>query len=297
MAKERNEAQKKAAELLQHIPIVECELMTSKPFYKDNRTKNVRVCKINDDLWVPTTELANGHPNSSRITKLRNTGELTSKDFLPLRSKGFQPCWFISRSAVIRLQDKIEEIINWDLGIQCLRAILDTISSKEISAEAYVFSKEDADRIYNIYDMRIELLREGKKQKSQESEDDYDANDFKDEYLKKMFSATEEETQEAMSAMEDIDELAGRIVGLCMDWVKHTGNRGGDWGNGLVMGLTKATSYLLIALDRQGKKEKGKPSIIEFYQAMLPVCLDIAKNDIEQKEAIEREKKAKEGYN
>ena len=69
MAKERNEAQKKAAELLQHIPIVECELMTSKPFYKDNRTKNVRVCKINDDLWVPTTELANGHPNSSRITK------------------------------------------------------------------------------------------------------------------------------------------------------------------------------------------------------------------------------------
>lgn len=297
MAKERNEAQKKAAELLQHIPIVECELMTSKPFYKDNRTKNVRVCKINDDLWVPTTELANGHPNSSRITKLRNTGELTSKDFLPLRSKGFQPCWFISRSAVIRLQDKIEEVINWDLGIQCLRAILDTISSKEISAEAYVFSKEDADRIYNIYDMRIELLREGKKQKSQESEDDYDANDFKDEYLKKMFSATEEEMQEAMSAMEDIDELAGRIVGLCMDWVKHTGNRGGDWGNGLVMGLTKATSYLLIALDRQGKKEKEKPSIIEFYQAMLPVCLDIAKNDIEQKEAIEREKKAKEGYN
>lgn len=295
MAKEKNKVQRMAAELLQHIPFVECNTITSRPFYKDNRTKNVRVCRINDDIWVPTIELANGSPNSSRITKLRNTGELTSKDFLPLRSKGFQPCWFISRAAIIRLQDKLEEIIGWEHGILCLRAILDTISNDEISAETYEFTKEEAEHIYEVYDRRIELLREGKKQL--EEEQDYDEDNFRDEYMKRMFSANDEEMQEAMSAMEDIDELAGQIVGLCMDWVKHTGNRGGDWGNGLVMGLTKATSYLLTALDRQGKKVKGKPSIIEFYQAMLPVCLEIAKNDIEQKEAAEREKRAKEGIN
>ena len=294
MAKEKNKAQIMATELLQHIPFVECNTITSRPF-DNNRTKKVRVCRINDDLWVPTIELANGSPSSSRITKLRNTGELTSKDFLPLRSKGFQPCWFISRAAIIRLQDKLEEIIGWEHGILCLRAILDTISNDDISAEAFEFTKEEAEHIYEVYDRRIELLREGKKM--QEQEQDYDEDDFRDEYMKKIFSTTDEEMQEAMSAMEDIDELAAQIVTLCMDWVKHTGNRGGDWGNGLVMGLAKATSYLLTALDRQGKKEKGKPSIIEFYQAMLPVCLDIAKNDIEQKEAIEREKKAKECYN
>ena len=44
-------------------------------------------------------------------------------------------------------------------------------------------------------------------------------------------------------------------------------------------------------------KKEGQPSIIEFYQAMLPLCLEIAKNDIEQKEAADRDKKAKEGYN
>lgn len=294
MAKEKNKAQIMATELLQHIPFVECNTITSRPF-DNNRTKKVRVCRINDDLWVPTIELANGSPSSSRITKLRNTGELTSKDFLPLRSKGFQPCWFISRAAIIRLQDKLEEIIGWEHGILCLRAILDTISNDDISAEALEFTEEEAEHIYEVYDRRIELLREGKKM--QEQEQDYDEDDFRDEYMKKIFSTTDEEMQEAMSAMEDIDELAAQIVALCMDWVKHTGNRGGDWGNGLVMGLTKATSYLLTALDRQGKKEKGKPSIIEFYQAMLPVCLEIAKNDIEQKEAAEREKRAKDGIN
>lgn len=294
MAKEKNKAQIMATELLQHIPFVECNTITSRPF-DNNRTKKVRVCRINDDLWVPTIELANGSPSSSRITKLRNTGELTSKDFLPLRSKGFQPCWFISRAAIIRLQDKLEEIIGWEHGILCLRAILDTISNDDISAEAFEFTKEEAEHIYEVYDRRIELLREGKKM--QEQEQDYDEDDFRDEYMKKIFSTTDEEMQEAMSAMEDIDELAAQIVALCMDWVKHTGNRGGDWGNGLVMGLTKATSYLLTALDRQGKKEKGKPSIIEFYQAMLPVCLEIAKNDIEQKEAAEWEKRAKDGIN
>ena len=193
------------------------------------------------------------------------------------------------------MQDKLEEIIGWEHGILCLRAILDTISNDDISAEAFEFTKEEAEHIYEVYDRRIELLREGKKM--QEQEQDYDEDDFRDEYMKKIFSTTDEEMQEAMSAMEDIDELAAQIVALCMDWVKHTGNRGGDWGNGLVMGLTKATSYLLTALDRQGKKEKGKPSIIEFYQAMLPVCLEIAKNDIEQKEAAEREKRAKDGIN
>ena len=294
MAKEKNKAQIMATELLQHIPFVECNTITSRPF-DNNRTKKVRVCRINDDLWVPTIELANGSPSSSRITKLRNTGELTSKDFLPLRSKGFQPCWFISRAAIIRLQDKLEEIIGWEHGILCLRAILDTISNDDISAEAFEFTEEEAEHIYEVYDRRIELLREGKKM--QEQEQDYDEDDFRDEYMKKIFSTTDKEMQEAMSAMEDIDELAAQIVALCMDWVKHTGNRGGDWGNGLVMGLTKATSYLLTALDRQGKKEKGKPSIIEFYQAMLPVCLEIAKNDIEQKEAAEREKRAKDGIN
>ena len=297
MEKEKNKAQKMAAELLKHIPFVECETITSRPFYKDGRTYKIRVCKINDDFWVPMTELVYGHPSISRLTKLRNTGELTSKDFLPLRSKGFKPYWFISRSAIIRLKDKIEEIINWDLGIQCLRAILDTISNEDISVKAFVFSKEDADRIYDVYDMRIELLREGKKQEKLGVEQHYSVNDFNDEYLKKAFSLTDEELQEATKAMEGIDELAGQIVGLCMDWVKHKGDKGGDWGNGMVMGLTKATSYLLIALDRQGKRKKGKLSIIEFYQAMLTVCLEIAKHDIEQKETAERKKKEKEEYN
>ena len=63
-------------------------------------------------------------------------------------------------------------------------------------------------------------------------------------------------------------------------------------------GRTKATSYLLTALDKQSTRKDGKKiSIIEFYQAMLPVCLEIAKNDIEQKESAEREKRAKEGIN
>ena len=131
----------------------------------------------------------------------------------------------------------------------------------------------------------------------QEQEEDFSESDFKDEFMKKFFSATEEEVQEAMNAMKDIDELAGQIISLCMDWVKHTGAKGGDWGNGMVMGLTKATSYLLIALDRQATKENGRPSIIELYQSMLPTCIEIAKNDIAQKEAMEREKRKKEGYN
>ena len=239
-------------------------------------------------------DLADGSPNSSKIIKLRNTGELTSKDFLPLRSKGFQPCWFISRAAIIRLKDKLEEIVKWDMSKLCLQAILDTITNEQISTEAFVFSTEEAERVYEVYDRRIELLREGKKQ---EQKQDYDEDDFRDEYLKKLFSVTDEEMQQAMSAMEDIDELAGQIVGLCMDWIKHTDGKGGDWGNGLVLGLTKATSYLLVVLERQRKRKKVKPTIIDFYQAVLPVSIDIVKNVIEQKEAAEREKRAKEDYN
>ena len=177
-------------------------------------------------------------------------------------------------------------------------AILDTISNEQIEVpKAYEFSKEEADHIYEIHDRRLELLREGKKLEKQEQEEDFSESDFKDEFMKKFFSATEEEVQEAMNAMKDIDELAGQIISLCMDWVKHTGAKGGDWGNGMVMGLTKATSYLLIALDRQATKENGRPSIIELYQSMLPTCIEIAKNDIAQKEAMEREKRKKEGYN
>ena len=36
-------------------------------------------------------------------------------------------------------------------------------------------------------------------------------DDAKDAYLKKLFSSTEEEMQEAMGAMKDIDVLAGSI--------------------------------------------------------------------------------------
>ena len=295
---EKNKAQKMAAELLQQIPFVECKVIETLPFFHDNRTKKVRVCQINGELWVPTIELGYGSPETNRINKLRFTGELTSKDLLPLRSKGSSPSWFISHSAILRLQDQIDEIIHWEGCKACYHAILDTISNEQIEVpKAYEFSKEEADHIYEIHDRRLELLREGKKLEKQEQEEDFSESDFKDEFMKKFFSTTEEEVQEAMNAMKDIDELAGQIISLCMDWVKHTGAKGGDWGNGMVMGLTKATSYLLIALDRQATKENGRPSIIEFYQSMLPTCIEIAKNDIAQKEAMEREKRKKEGYN
>ena len=297
MEKEKNKAQKMAAELLQQIPFVECKLVETRPFFHDNRTKKVRVCKINGELWVPTIELGYGSPETNKISKLRFTGELTSQDLLPLRSKGSSPSWFIRHSAILRLQDQLEEIIHWEGCIACFHAILDMISDEKIDAKAYEFSKEELDNIYAIHDRRLELLREGKKLEKLGQEEDFSESDFKDEFMKKFFSATEEELQEAMNAMEDIDELAGRIIGLCLDWVKHTGDKGGDWGNGLVMALTKATSYLLIALDRQATKEKGRPSIIEFYQSMLPACLELAKEDIAKKEAEEREKRAKEGYN
>ena len=295
---EKNKAQKMAAELLQQIPFVECKVIETLPFFHDNRTKKVRVCQINGELWVPTIELGYGSPETNRINKLRFTGELTSKDLLPLRSKGSSPSWFISHSAILRLQDQIDEIIHWEGCKACYHAILDTISNEQIEVpKVYEFSKEEADHIYEIHDRRLELLREGKKLEKQEQEEDFSESDFKDEFMKEFFYATEEEVQEAMNAMKDIDELAGQIISLCMDWVKHTGAKGGDWGNGMVMGLTKATSYLLIALDRQATKENGRPSIIEFYQSMLPTCIEIAKNDIAQKEAMEREKRKKEGYN
>ena len=295
---EKNKAQKMAAELLQQIPFVECKVIETLPFFHDNRTKKVRVCQINGELWVPTIELGYGSPETNRINKLRFTGELTSKDLLPLRSKGSSPSWFISHSAILRLQDQIDEIIHWEGCKACYHAILDTISNEQIEVpKVYEFSKEEADHIYEIHDRRLELLREGKKLEKQEQEEDFSESDFKDEFMKKFFSATEEEVQEAMNAMKDIDELAGQIISLCMDWVKHTGAKGGDWGNGMVMGLTKATSYLLIALDRQATKENGRPSIIELYQSMLPTCIEIAENDIAQKEAMEREKRKKEGYN
>ena len=295
---EKNKAQKMAAELLQQIPFVECKVIETLPFFHDNRTKKVRVCQINGELWVPTIELGYGSPETNRINKLRFTGELTSKDLLPLRSKGSSPSWFISHSAILRLQDQIDEIIHWEGCKACYHAILDTISNEQIEVpKVYEFSKEEADHIYEIHDRRLELLREGKKLEKQEQEEDFSESDFKDEFMKKFFSTTEEEVQEAMNAMKDIDELAGQIISLCMDWVKHTGAKGGDWGNGMVMGLTKATSYLLIALDRQATKENGRPSIIELYQSMLPTCIEIAKNDIAQKEAMEREKRKKEGYN
>ena len=295
---EKNKAQKMAAELLQQIPFVECKVIETLPFFHDNRTKKVRVCQINGELWVPTIELGYGSPETNRINKLRFTGELTSKDLLPLRSKGSSPSWFISHSAILRLQDQIDEIIHWEGCKACYHAILDTISNEQIEVpKVYEFSKEEADHIYEIHDRRLELLREGKKLEKQEQEEDFSESDFKDEFMKKFFSTTEEEVQEAMNAMKDIDELAGQIISLCMDWVKHTGAKGGDWGNGMVMGLTKATSYLLIALDRQATKENGRPSIIELYQSMLPTCIEIAENDIAQKEALEREKRKKEGYN
>ena len=295
---EKNKAQKMAAELLQQIPFVECKVIETLPFFHDNRTKKVRVCQINGELWVPTIELGYGSPETNRINKLRFTGELTSKDLLPLRSKGSSPSWFISHSAILRLQDQIDEIIHWEGCKACYHAILDTISNEQIEVpKVYEFSKEEADHIYEIHDRRLELLREGKKLEKQEQEEDFSESDFKDEFMKKFFSTTEEEVQEAMNAMKDIDELAGQIISLCMDWVKHTGAKGGDWGNGMVMGLTKATSYLLIALDRQATKENGRPSIIELYQSMLPTCIEIAENDIAQKEAMEREKRKKEGYN
>ena len=308
MAKVRNEIEQKAYDLLYEIPAIECDTVITRPYYSDNRTAKVRICEINGELWVPLVDLSYGTPRLAQIHNLRKTGNLTDNDLLPLRT-GSRLCWFIRKSAIERCQSNLEKIINWDLGIELLRAVIDTLSNEHTKAsKSITFSKEELDNIHRNYEERVRLEAENREQKRQqreqfkEAEDErqskqFTMDDAKDAYMKKLFSATEEEMQEAMSAMEDIDELAGRIVGLCMDWVKHTGNKGGDWGNGLVMGLTKATSYLLIALDRQGKKEKGKPSIIEFYQAMLPVCLDIAKNDIEQKEAIEREKKAKEGYN
>jgi hypothetical protein len=298
MEKVKNKAQKMAADLLQQIPFVECKVIETRPFFHDNRTKKVRVCQINGELWVPTIELGYGSPETNRINKLRFTGELTSKDLLPLRSKGFNAGWFISHSAILRLQDQIDEIIHWEGCRACFHAILDTISNEKIEVpKAYEFSKEEADHIYEIHDRRLELLREGKKLERLGQEEDPSESDFKDEFMKKFFSATEEEVEEAMNAMKDIDELAGQIISLCMDWVKHTGRKGGDWGNGLVMGLTKATSYLLIALDRQATKGKGRTSIIELYQSMLPTCIEIAKNDIAQKEAMEREKREKKGYN
>ena len=298
MEKEKNKAQKKAAELLQQIPFVECKLVETRPFFHDNRTKKVRVCQINGELWVPTIELGYGSPETNKISKLRFTGELTSQDLLPLRSKGSSPSWFISHSAILRLQDQLEDIIHWEGCIACFHAILDMISDEKIDVpRAYEFSKEETDHIYELHDRRLELLKEGKKLEKLGLEENFSESDFKDEFMKKFFSATEEELEEAMNAMEDIDELTGRIIGLCLDWVKHTGDKGGDWGNGLVMALTKATSYLLIALDRQATKEKGRASIIEFYQSMLPVCLEIAKEDIAKKEAAEHEKRAKEGYN
>ena len=91
MEKEKNKAQKMAAELLQQIPFVECKVVETPAFYTDNRTKKVRVCKINGELWVPTIELGYGSPETNRISQLRLTGELTSKDLLPLRSKGSSP--------------------------------------------------------------------------------------------------------------------------------------------------------------------------------------------------------------
>ena len=308
MAKVRNEIEQKAYDLLNKIPTIECDTVTTRPYYKDNRTAKFRICEINGELWVPLVDLSYGTPRLAQIHNLKKSGNLTVNDLLPLRT-GSRLCWFIRKSAIERFQGNLEKIINWDLGIELLRAVIDTLSNEHTKAsKSITFSKEELDHIHRIYEERVRLEAENREMKRQqrmqfnEAEDErqnkqFTMDDAKDAYLKKLFSSTEEEMQEAMGAMKDIDVLAGQIVGLCMDWVKHTGNKGGDWGNGLVMGLSKATSYLLIALDKQGIKKEGQPSIIEFYQAMLPLCLEIAKNDIEQKEAADRDKKAKEGYN
>ncbi len=120
--------------------------------------------------------------------------------------------------------------------------------------------------------------------------------DIADEYLKKTFSASEEEIREAMEEMKDVDDLTSQIVGLCLSWAEEKENMGGQWGNGLVMALTKATSYLLIALEKQ-RDPNNKHSIIDMYQAALPVCLDITRIEMERNAAEWRRKQAEEGTN
>ncbi len=120
--------------------------------------------------------------------------------------------------------------------------------------------------------------------------------EFEGEYMKKMFSASEEEIREAMEEMNDIDDLTSQIVGLCLSWAEERGNMGGKWGNGLVMALTKATSYLLVALEKQADPN-NKHSVIDMYQAALPVCLDITRIEMERNAAEWRRKQAEEGAN
>ena len=307
MAKERNKYEQESNDLLQKLPSIECEVIRTAPYFKDGRTKEVHICEVNGELWVPISELGDRTPTVSRIPQLRKSGILTNDDLLPLRAPKTL-LWFIRKSAIERCQEKIEEIIGWDLGLDCMHAILSLLNSGQVkTAHPVHFSKKEIANIHRIYEERLAANEKNKEYKrelaesglsNQDEEENYSTEDFKNAYMEKLFSASDEEMQEAMAAMESVDELAARIVDLCMDWVKHTGNRGGDWGNGLVMGLTKATSYLLTALDKQSTRKDGKKiSIIEFYQAMLPVCLEIAKNDIEQKESAEREKRAKEGIN
>jgi len=56
MAKVRNEVEQKAYDLLNKIPAIECDTVTTRPYYKDNRTAKFRICEINGELWVPLVD-------------------------------------------------------------------------------------------------------------------------------------------------------------------------------------------------------------------------------------------------
>ena len=81
MAKVRNEIEQKAYDLLNKIPAIECDTVTTRPYYKDNRTAKFRICEINGELWVPLVDLSYGTPRLAQIHNLRKTGNLTMTCF------------------------------------------------------------------------------------------------------------------------------------------------------------------------------------------------------------------------
>ena len=53
MAKVRNEIEQKAYDLLNKIPAIECDTVTTRPYYKDNRTAKFRICEITESCGCP----------------------------------------------------------------------------------------------------------------------------------------------------------------------------------------------------------------------------------------------------
>ena len=162
--KEKSEKKRMAQELLMKVPPVR---LTRIGLPSGSFRDNICVCVLNGHFYIKATSVVIWQGGAFFRTK-KAAGEIDACEAIPVRvEKRNVLSWIVSENTVRRLADTIDALNGQYMGPvnDFLDRLLECARQRTEEIGHYTFSKEEMESFHSLYNQRLRLLAEDKKEK------------------------------------------------------------------------------------------------------------------------------------